>query len=114
MILGGDFRKIFPVMKNGTSEMIIKETIKFLALQKHFKFFKLSKNMRASDNKFCKFLLNIGDGNIKNFKILDEWKTFDICSKIYGDILIENDAVIEHVYLSVHNQNKDKINKKYL
>ena len=70
--------------------------------------------MRASDNKFCKFLLNIGDGNIENFEIPGDWKTTDICSKIYGDNLTQTDSVLDRVILSGHNENIHKINKKIL
>ena len=110
VILGGDFRQILPVVKNGTREMIIEDTIKYSYLWKNFKFFKSSKNIRASDEEFCKFLLNIGNGNIENFEITDEWTTNDICTNIYGDNLTENDSVIDRVILSSHNENIHKIN----
>ena len=55
--------------------MIIEVTIKYSHLWKNLKFLKLSKNRRASDEEFCKFLLSIKDGNIENFEITDEWTT---------------------------------------
>ena len=58
------------------------------------------------------FSLNIGDENIENFEIPDEWKIIDICSKIYGNNLTENDVVVDRVILSGHNENIHKINKK--
>ena len=36
IVLGGDFRQILPVVKNGTSKMIIEETIKYSKLRKNF------------------------------------------------------------------------------
>ena len=64
--------------------------------------------MRASDKDFCKFLKNIGDGNVDNFEISDVWKTNDICSKIYGDNLKQTDSVFDRVILSDHNENNYK------
>ena len=49
IILGGDFRQILPVVKNGTERKIIKETIKFSELWPLFKVLKLNKNLICID-----------------------------------------------------------------
>lgn len=82
LILGGDFRQLLPVIKNATKEKILDEYIKNSELWTRFKILKLSKNMRSENEDFQKFLLNIGDGNIRSMKIPDEWLTNDICSTI--------------------------------
>ena len=114
IILEEDFQQILPAVKNGTRKMIVEDTIKYSHLWKNFLSFKLSKNMRASDEKFCTFLLDIGNGNIENFEITDEWATNDIRSKIYGYKLTENDSVIDRVILYSHNENIHKIINKIL
>ena len=86
IILGGDFRKILPVVKNGTERKIIKETIKFSELWPLFKVLKLNENLRCIDKEFSELLLKIGDGKIENFVIPESWKTDDVCSKINGNV----------------------------
>ena len=71
MILGGYFRQILPVVKNGTKFNIINETIKFSNIWQQFHFMKLEKNMRGCHQNFYEFLLKIGSGIIKSLKIPD-------------------------------------------
>ena len=65
LILGGDFRQILPVVKGGSKEDIIQETMKFSDLWSSFKVMKLNINMRSLNANFNKFLLKIGEGNRK-------------------------------------------------
>ena len=111
-ILGGDFRQILPVVKNGSQTDIIQDTITFSDLWPLFKILKLHINLRSIDSTFSSFLLEIGDGRIKNFKIPDSWKSIDVCSDIYKDI---NTKEIENsVILAPHNEEIDKLNNKIL
>ena len=114
IILGGDFRQILPVVKYGSKNSILSETIKNSYVWKQFKTFKLTKNMRSESNKFSKFLLKIGEGKIENFEIPESWKTDKICDDIYGDKITINDDLTEKIILSSHNEDIYKINKKIL
>ena len=69
IILGGDFRQIIPVVKNGTERKIVQETIKCFELWPLLKVLKLNKNSRCIDKEFSEVLLKIGDGKIENFII---------------------------------------------
>lgn len=112
IILGGDFRQILPVVKNGTKCSIINETIKVSSVWHQFKIFKLEKNMRTCDEKFSIFLLKIGNGFIKSLKIPENWKTDDICSSIYGTTISENDDLSRCAILSCHNDDVYKLNDR--
>jgi len=51
IVLGGDFRQILPVVKNGSRYDIVKELINYFELWTHCKVLKLTKNMRLSIKK---------------------------------------------------------------
>ena len=112
IILGGDFRQILPVVKNGTERKIIEETIKFSQLWPLFKVLKLNKNLRCIDKEFSELLLKIGDGKIENFIIPESWKTDDVCSKINGNV--NNNNIENSVILAPHNEEIDQLNSKIL
>ena len=50
MILGGDFRQILPVVRNGTERDIIQDTIKFSPLWTLFKILKSTGYLRSIDS----------------------------------------------------------------
>uniref|UniRef100_A0ABD2WQX7 ATP-dependent DNA helicase n=1 Tax=Trichogramma kaykai TaxID=54128 RepID=A0ABD2WQX7_9HYME len=113
IILGGDFRQILPVVKHGNKNKIVEETIKFSKLWKLFNIMKLSKNMRSNNPEFSSFLLRIGCGEIINYEIPDQWKTDDVCKKIFSNI---NDSINSYnsVILSSHNEHVDMLNNRVL
>ena len=110
IILGGDFRQILPVMKNGVRSAIIEDTIKYSELWPLFKIFKLKRNIRSQNNEFSKLLLQIGDGNINPFIIPNNWKTNDVCYQIYQNINQINEY--DRVILAPHNEDIKVLNEK--
>ena len=50
-LLGGDFRQVLPVVPHGTPTSIIENCIKSSNLWPQFKFFRLTKNMRAGEGQ---------------------------------------------------------------
>lgn len=113
LILGGDFRQILPVQKRGTKESIIQDTIKFSKLWPLFKIMELRTNIRTCDEDFSKFLLKIGNGEIKTLIVPDCWKTNDICKKIYKNINT-NGEFLNSAILACHNEDTFRLNKKVL
>uniref|UniRef100_A0A914YQP7 ATP-dependent DNA helicase n=1 Tax=Panagrolaimus superbus TaxID=310955 RepID=A0A914YQP7_9BILA len=68
LLLGGDFRQLLPVRKNGTRSECVSLSIKYSNLWGLFKTFKLYRNMRADANEieFAKYLLDIGEGKVND------------------------------------------------
>ncbi|XP_022019122.1 uncharacterized protein LOC110919150 [Helianthus annuus] len=74
IVFGGDFRQILPVIPNGTRQQIVNSSLSSSYLWSECKVLKLIKNMRLrigaessnsdSIQKFAKWLLDIGEGNI--------------------------------------------------
>jgi len=74
MVLGGEFRKILPVIKKRSRFDIIKAAINYSELWKCCQVLKLSKNMRLSTTtdtqttndikEFADWILKIGDGDM--------------------------------------------------
>ncbi|XP_040366362.1 ATP-dependent DNA helicase pif1 isoform X1 [Rosa chinensis] len=75
ILLGGDFRKILPVITGGTKEQIIEASLNSSYLWSSFKIFHLIENMRLSKKNltdeekinistFANWLLEIGEGHI--------------------------------------------------
>jgi len=60
-IMGGDFRQIPPVVVKGNKMKIIESSIRNY-INKNFIKLKLTLNMRANENLFKKWLLDVGDG----------------------------------------------------
>lgn len=112
IVLGGDFRQILPVIKNGFRSSIIEETIKYSNLWKLFEILKLKKNIRSIDESFSKLLLDIGEGKITKFLIPEKWKTGNICFKIYSDI--NKNLSLNKVILTSHNEDANNLNNKVL
>ena len=73
--MGGDFRQILPVVKNGSKYDIVKATVNYSNLWKHCKILKLTKNMRLKSHtsmqsqteikEFVNWILHIGDGDME-------------------------------------------------
>ena len=112
LVLGGDFRQILPVVKNGCRSTIIQETIKYSNLWSLFYIMYLKKNIRSKDNTFASFLLDIGEGKFTSFVIPDNFKTNDVCFKIYEHI--NYNVSINSVILTSHNEDANILNNKIL
>ncbi|XP_068504571.1 uncharacterized protein [Phaseolus vulgaris] len=75
IVLGGDFRQILPVVKNGSKYDIVKATLNYSKLCKHCKILKLTENMRLKSHtsmqsqteikEFSDWILHIGDGDME-------------------------------------------------
>ena len=57
-------------------------------------------------------MLELGEGKINSFMIPNEWKTENVCNKIYDDINLENST--DRVILAPHNEDTKLINNKVL
>lgn len=112
VLLGGDFRQILPVMKYSFRNTIINNTIKNSDLWPLFTILKLQKNMRCNEEEFAKFLLDIGEGKVKNFTIPNEMKTDNVCSNIYKNTNISDWH--NRVILAAHNDDINRLNIKVL
>ena len=72
VVLGGDFRKILPVVKKGSRYDVVKSTINYSDLWKNCKVLKLNRNMRLSTTtcaqtatsikEFADWIMKIGNG----------------------------------------------------
>ena len=82
IVLGGDFRKILPVIPTGTKETIIDATINNSYLWPYFRVLILTENMRLKRynitevekkqiTKFSNWILDIGNGTAKGIKDLE-------------------------------------------
>ena len=114
VILGGDFRQILPIVKNGLKNDILGECIKFSKLWNKFKQFKLNLNMRAIDRQHQNFLLEIGEGRIQNYEIPDEQLTDNICDKIYNKDIQLDQELDKKIILCTHNDDVHNLNKRML
>jgi len=75
IVLGGDFRQILPVVKNGSRYDIVKATVNYSNLWKHCKVLKLIENMRLKRHtsipsqteikEFVDWILHIEDGDME-------------------------------------------------
>ena len=107
ILLGGDFRKILPIIKKGSRFDIIKAAINYSELWKCCQVLKLSKNMRLSTatntqttnyiKELVDWILKIGDGD------LDLNENGECMVEIPKQLLIENTklplmSLVEFVY----------------
>ena len=69
--------------------------------------------MRSTDKMFSSLLLNIGNGNIENFDIKD-YKTDDVCYKVYRSTINIYNDISNKIILCPHNEETNVINKKIL
>ena len=67
VLLGGDFRQVTPVISHASKTKIIENSIKSSLIWNSFKIMKLTINMRTgiSEIVYSKWLLKLGDGNLK-------------------------------------------------
>ncbi len=81
LILGGDFRQVLPVVKQGTHPQIVDAAINKSKLWENVQVLKLKINMRVQRltgnlsneaKKFSEFLLRIGEGKEPSLKIDDD------------------------------------------
>ena len=78
VVFGGDPRQTPPVVKKGKRGETVAASFKSCNLYNNVVEFNLTKNMRVqnSDNSFCEWLLNIGNGTINDGDNADEmWVT---------------------------------------
>uniref|UniRef100_A0A8R1ESP4 ATP-dependent DNA helicase n=1 Tax=Caenorhabditis japonica TaxID=281687 RepID=A0A8R1ESP4_CAEJA len=70
IVLGGDFRQIFPVIRRGIKTDLINNCIKNSYLWNQFQKFSLLDNMRIinGDANWIKFLLDVGDGVANDYE----------------------------------------------
>ena len=112
IVWGGDFRQILPVLKHGYRNSIVEDTIKISPLWPLFKVLNLTQNIRSNNKTFASFVLELGEGKINPFMIPNEWKTENVCNKIYDIINLVNS--IDRVILAPHNDDTKLINNKVL
>ncbi|XP_076937964.1 uncharacterized protein LOC143605899 [Bidens hawaiensis] len=63
MVMGGDFRQMFPVINRGTRAQIVDSSLRMSLIWSLTKKMRLTINMRAlNDPRFSNFLLRVGDG----------------------------------------------------
>ena len=112
ILLGGDFRQKANVIMRGSRCDLQERFIKNSKLWKNVEIFKLEKNIRSIDQN--QLLMNIGNGNIKRWKIPSEnqIKT-NIIDEIFADNFI-TDTLHENTILTVDNNDAYEINKKIL
>ena len=103
IVLGGDFRQILPVIKQGFRNTIIEETVKHSHLWPFFNISNLKINIRTQNKEFASFLLDIGEGIINPFLIPNQWITNDVFNDIYKNIN-NNYHFSQSVILSSHNE----------
>uniref|UniRef100_A0A914YVZ4 ATP-dependent DNA helicase n=1 Tax=Panagrolaimus superbus TaxID=310955 RepID=A0A914YVZ4_9BILA len=121
LLLGGDFRQLLPVRRNGTRSECVSLSIKYSNLWGLFETFKLFKNMRADANEieFAKYLLEIGEGKINdendNMEFPEEFTVeTDLVQEVYGTLIEQNrfEEVSNSAILSARNADVDELNKE--
>uniref|UniRef100_A0A914YXE1 ATP-dependent DNA helicase n=1 Tax=Panagrolaimus superbus TaxID=310955 RepID=A0A914YXE1_9BILA len=125
LVLGGDFRQLPPVVKNGTRNDIVRSSIKTSPLWHHFsaKTFALKKNERADNDVdgFAKDILKIGDGSANDnngkVKLPDECITDgDLVETIFGEVIEAQDynAFAKSAIICTLNSDVDAYNEKVI
>uniref|UniRef100_A0AC35FFM5 ATP-dependent DNA helicase n=1 Tax=Panagrolaimus sp. PS1159 TaxID=55785 RepID=A0AC35FFM5_9BILA len=121
LLLGGDFRQLLPVRKNGTRSECVSLSIKFSNLWELFETYKLHRNMRADDNEieFANYLLAIGEGKLNdeddNIEFPEEFIVeTDLAQEVYGTLIQQNrfNEVANSAILSARNADVDELNKE--
>ncbi|RWS25337.1 uncharacterized protein B4U80_04936 [Leptotrombidium deliense] len=114
MLLGGDFRQVLPVVKRAGIQQIINSTIKRSIIWDKFKCINLSKNMRACDDEsnFEEWLLQIGDGKVKNLVVCDDHYCNDIVTKMYQNV--EAPMMMSQAILTPRNDDVAMLNNKVM
>ena len=125
LLLGGDFRQLPPVVKNGIRSDIVRSTIKTSALWQHFAVntFTLIKNERADNDSdgFADEILKIGDGsandNEAKVQIPVECVTNgDLAELIFREVIDANDynAFASRAIIATLNSQVDEYNEKVI
>jgi ATP-dependent DNA helicase PIF1 len=94
VVLGGDFRQILPVIRNGNRTDIVSSTINASPIWRHCRVLRLTANMRLGSStipaeeeeikSFAKWILSIGDGD----KEANEYGESDVC--VPDDLVIQD------------------------
>ncbi|XP_076945496.1 ATP-dependent DNA helicase PIF1-like [Bidens hawaiensis] len=127
MVMGGDFRQVFPVVKRGTRAQTVDSSFRMSPLWRVTKKMRLTINMRAlNDSWFSDFLLIVGDGTEEsideNFIRIPDDMTIPFTSKensikeLFNAIFpsIENSVctleyIASRAILSTRNESVDEI-----
>ncbi len=117
-VMGGDFRQIPPVVNKGNKLKIIENSIKSF-IDNNFIKLKLTINMRANENDFKKWLLDIGNGIAKTFNKIGEdliqipEKCIiknDLIDDLYNGVRNGTEKIVDICCLSTKNEFVDQLN----
>lgn len=117
-VMGGDFRQIPPVVNKGNKLKIIENSIKMF-INNNFIKLKLTINMRANENDFKKWLLEIGNGIAKTFNKIGEdliqipEKCIiknDLIDDLYNGVRNGTEKIVDICCLSTKNEFVDQLN----
>ncbi|XP_055845576.1 uncharacterized protein LOC129915415 [Episyrphus balteatus] len=101
ILFGGDFRQVLPVVRHGNRTSIVETNVKQSPLWSQIHKRKLKKNMRANEDQiFCKWLLQLGDGDLQ-FQTDVSPEAVKIPKSIYVN---ENEFVYKIFNTSIINQ----------
>ncbi|XP_035231014.1 ATP-dependent DNA helicase pif1-like [Stegodyphus dumicola] len=94
LVLGGDWRQTLPVIAHGNRTSAIESCLRNSFLWSHFKQCTLSTNMRLhpEEQEFSEWLLQLGDGRLKNDSGLDE----DIIE--IPSLCVVNRSIVEEMF----------------
>ncbi|KAM3270137.1 hypothetical protein P3S67_030043 [Capsicum chacoense] len=116
IILGGNFRQIFPVITKETRQDIVNSTLNSSYLWSHCKVLKLTKNIRLQGNQlgthleellnFANWILAICDRNIGNS--IDGIETIQIPDDLFiKDCVSPILAIVESTYPNFYSHSRD-------
>ncbi|KAI3735759.1 hypothetical protein L6452_15271 [Arctium lappa] len=132
MIMGGDFRQVLSVMRNGTRAQIVDSSLRMSPIWSSIKKLRLTINMRAlTDPWFSDFLLRVGDGDEEsvdeNFIRIPDDMTIPYTNKDESkDALIDaifpslqtngaaSDYIVSRAILTTKNEHVDEINDQLI
>lgn len=126
-LLGGDFRQILPVVKNGNRASLVQACIKRSFLWRHFQTFNLFMNMRLNGdihdnitNEFRDVQIQIGEGTypvigednglvaLPNHVMLPDQSLAGLINKMYDDPF----NIVSSTILTVRNKDVQAINQQ--
>ena len=124
VLFGGDFRQTLPVIPRGNETDIIDNCVTSSPLWANCVVFKLTKNMRAEgDNKFSRFLLELGNGS----QPLKKDDPYSGCIELPNEVVhagditdslfpagLSQDEIVERVILTPRNDTSLRLNDKIL
>uniref|UniRef100_A0AC35GIH2 ATP-dependent DNA helicase n=1 Tax=Panagrolaimus sp. PS1159 TaxID=55785 RepID=A0AC35GIH2_9BILA len=121
LLLGGDFRQLLPVRKNGTRSECVNLSIKNSGHWNKFEKLTLTQNIRADldEAEFAKFLLQIGEGKTNdsnsNMEFPDGFEIeTDLVQEVFGHLIAQQryEDVASSAILSARNADVDELNKQ--